>query len=411
VFASVCRRSGFGLAALTVILTSCGGATVTSLPGSSASAASVTLPKLIAPGNALSFETPALQRGARRPLTFTPFESAVLGTAAQDLTVGPDGNLWITTQGNPGTIVRMSPKGVSNAFTYPVGDNGSLSLSITPGPDGALWFVDYNANLVGRITTKGVVTTYPLPTNNQSGCELDATNPVGITAGPDGAMWFTVRNGQSGSLGCPKGQNSEIGRITTTGNMAFVSMPTIDGNINSIDPLRITAGPDGMLWFTTSVDAGSEGGLGVGSITTAGVITVGSGFPGTGETAGDYLTFSSKNLYVSDHGDGTIIHVSRYAAAATYPVPGIGGAGYGPYGITPDSQGRLWFTTHTDGDVEQLGSMTHSGQFKMYQVPPSYGYGCCGSLAFREKRQLWLPYGGTSSQYGNVNVIEATNVP
>ena len=54
---------------------------------------------------------------------------------------------------------------------------------ITAGPDGALWFTEYGPkDKIGRITTAGVITQYPVPTSNSG---LD-----GITAGPDGALWF-----------------------------------------------------------------------------------------------------------------------------------------------------------------------------------------------------------------------------
>ena len=65
------------------------------------------------------------------------------------------------------------------------------------GPDGALWFTETLANTIGRITTAGVITEYPMTTASSS--------PFGITAGPDGALWFT-------EVGA-----SKIGRITTAG--------------------------------------------------------------------------------------------------------------------------------------------------------------------------------------------------
>jgi streptogramin lyase len=33
---------------------------------------------------------------------------------------------------------------------------------ITTGPDGALWFTEQNASKIGRITTAGVITEFPL---------------------------------------------------------------------------------------------------------------------------------------------------------------------------------------------------------------------------------------------------------
>jgi hypothetical protein len=65
------------------------------------------------------------------------------------------------------------------------------SLGITAGSDGSLWFtggagqvVNGKApGLIGRITSAGVVTGYPVPIANSS--------PQGIAAGSGGTIWFT----------------------------------------------------------------------------------------------------------------------------------------------------------------------------------------------------------------------------
>jgi streptogramin lyase len=62
---------------------------------------------------------------------------------------------------------------------------GSQPYGITAGPDGALWFTQFAANKIGRITTAGVVREFPLPTLN--------SHPTGITSGSDGALWFIER--------------------------------------------------------------------------------------------------------------------------------------------------------------------------------------------------------------------------
>src|SRR5947207_2382042 len=51
---------------------------------------------------------------------------------------------------------------------------------ITTGPDGNLWFTEHGifGNRIGRITTVGAITEFPVPTANAI--------PDGITAGPDG---------------------------------------------------------------------------------------------------------------------------------------------------------------------------------------------------------------------------------
>ena len=56
---------------------------------------------------------------------------------------------------------------------------------IAAGPDEDLWFTESNGNQIGRITTAGSITEYPLPTDG------GARGPYGIAAGPDGNLWFT----------------------------------------------------------------------------------------------------------------------------------------------------------------------------------------------------------------------------
>jgi len=66
----------------------------------------------------------------------------------------------------------------ANSFPF-----ASAPALITSGPDGALWFTEQGGNEIGRITTAGVITEFPIPTAN--------SNALGIAAGPDGALWFT----------------------------------------------------------------------------------------------------------------------------------------------------------------------------------------------------------------------------
>src|SRR5256885_5829298 len=61
-------------------------------------------------------------------------------------------------------------------------------------------------------------------------------DPIGITTGPDGNLWFTA--------------GTDIGRITTGGSFASFPLPTRCGNKFGCKPLGIAAGPDGNLWFT-----------------------------------------------------------------------------------------------------------------------------------------------------------------
>ena len=59
------------------------------------------------------------------------------------------------------------------------------------GPDGALWFGEWSANKIGRITTSGAITEFVVPTPN---AVLEA-----IVGGPDGALWYV--SGNEGKVG------------------------------------------------------------------------------------------------------------------------------------------------------------------------------------------------------------------
>jgi virginiamycin B lyase len=51
---------------------------------------------------------------------------------------------------------------------------------IAAGPDGNLWFMETNANQIGRITPTGTITEYPVPTTSSA--------PSFIAPGPDGYL-------------------------------------------------------------------------------------------------------------------------------------------------------------------------------------------------------------------------------
>ena len=107
---------------------------------------------------------------------------------------------------------------------YDVPTSSSGPYGIAAGPDGALWFTEYYANKIGRITASGAFKEYDVPTSG--------SRPCGIAAGPDGALWFT----EYGS--------NKIGRITTSGAFKEYLVPTAGS-----EPQGIAAGPDGALWF------------------------------------------------------------------------------------------------------------------------------------------------------------------
>ena len=159
-----------------------------------------------------------------------PLATAQLGLGG--ITTGPDGNLWFI-HGGANVIGVMSTSGTLLA-TYqiptpnpndPVTGSGQAAFIIT-GPDNNLWFVEEAGNKIGRITTSGVITEFPIPTAN--------SHPKNLVIATDGNLWF------------PEIEGGNIVRITMSG--VITEFP---GVINpTVERLRrITATPDGSLWY------------------------------------------------------------------------------------------------------------------------------------------------------------------
>ena len=204
----------------------------------------------------------------------------------EGLTAGPDGALWFTDNSNPATIGRITVFG--EVVKYPLGPDLKVE-AITSGPDGALWFTEsgeapsHPPDAIGRITTEGAITTWPLPTQG--------SYPTDIMPGPDGALWFTQRVGH------------EIGRITTTGQIQEFPVP------GGLSPYAITAAPNGALWFTAE--------KAVGEITTAGAITTWA-VPGAQQLNG-IVAAPDGTFWVADGQGDAIRHFNPNATAPPPP--------------------------------------------------------------------------------------------
>ncbi|HEX4014040.1 MAG TPA: hypothetical protein VHX17_09150 [Candidatus Cybelea sp.] len=135
------------------------------------------------------------------------------GAVIQGITLGPDGALWFA-ESSGDRIGRITVQGKITEFSAGI-TAGSEPYSIAAGPDGALWFTELQGGRIGRITTKGNVTEY-------SRGITPTENPNGIAAGPDGTMWFTESQGAY----FYRSTDARIGRITTKGKVTEYLVPT-----------------------------------------------------------------------------------------------------------------------------------------------------------------------------------------
>jgi streptogramin lyase len=340
----------------------------------------------------------------RVPSTFNTFDLPTANSAPATIVTGPDGNLWFT-EANGDKIGRITTAGVVTEFAVPTAASGPTGIAV--GPEGNLWFTEANAAQIGRITTAGVVTEFHLPTAGYK--------PVSITAGPNGALWFTEVNANNAATDLPSSQppvflpthqqvfGGKIGRISTAGAVTEFAIPT--GADPNGTPNGITTGPDGNLWFTErnasdnpaigrltpggtftefsvgstlftqsgSITAGKDGALwftdpgyptSVDRITTTGTVT-GSDAPDAVDATRGIVMGGDGNFWYT-------MYDQQFAAPATIArlVPGghttffpLADMNAGPFGITADHNGNLWFTELVSGKIGEVDITTTTDAF------------------------------------------------
>ena len=243
-----------------------------------------------------------------------------------DIAAGPDGNLWFV-EGTSNSVGRITTAGVVTEF--PILNPQSTALGIAAGPDGNLWITEYAyapaGNKIGRISTAGVITEFLIPTAN--------SGPVGIAAGPDGNLWFTETKANA------------IGRMNTAGVLTGTFPLSGPGSATGI-----ATGPDGALWFTD--------GNRIGRITTSGVITEftpGADLDSLGIAAGPdgnmWFTENSRigRIDLGSAGpcvaDGTTLCLNggRFQVRAEWLIPSQGTSGQGRAVPLTDDTGTFWF--------------------------------------------------------------------
>ncbi len=276
------------------------------------------------------------------------FNEYLVSGSAAGIASGPDGALWfVDDAGN--SIGRITTTGAITEFPIPTASSGPGA--ITPGPDGALWFTEQASNNIGRITTAGAITEFPIPT--------PTSNPNAIVAGSDGALWFTEQGG------------TNIGRITTAGAITEFALPMGESIVQGI-----ASGPDGALWFAEN--SGDK----IGRITTAGVITefaVSANTYPYGIAAGP-----DGALWFTENGGNAVGRITTAGAIVEFPIPTMTSS---PAQIVPGPDGALWFTEQNGNNI---GRITTAGVFTEYSVPTPNSFpsgialGSDGALWFTE---------------------------
>lgn len=302
-----------------------------------------------------------------------------------DLVRANDGNFYGTTEfggtnGENGTVYRITPNGAFTSLFSFNGNNGSRpSAGLLLASDGNLYgttaFGGANGDngTIYRITTSGVLTSLFSFGGTNGRAPL-----AGLIQASDGNLYGTTSFGGVGA------DNGTVFRITLNG--AFTLLFTLPSNGRSgIGPMgRLFQAPDGNLYGTTS-GGGSTGDNGtVFRVTLAGGFTSllsFSGANGSGPAAG-LIRGTDGNLYGTTqfggvNGDnGTVFRITMSGALTSlysfrgpdgnYPVASLVLGGDGNfYGTT--SGDRTFGGTNTYGTVFRMtpgGALTTLTTFK-----------------------------------------------
>lgn len=157
---------------------------------------------------------------------YVEYTLPVTGATPVALTLGADGNMWLT---DPGTNSIWRVKSIKRkpfvTFTQYHLTGNAQPQSITSGPDDALWFTEPGTNSIGRLPVSGSpLTEYHI--------SAKSSGPAGIASGSDKALWFMEQKAKA------------IGRISTSG---VITEYPLNG---AVSPDQILQGIDGNFYFT-----------------------------------------------------------------------------------------------------------------------------------------------------------------
>ena len=295
---------------------------------------------------------------------------------------------------------------------FPVPTAGAGLSNIVAGPDGALWFNEQNGFAVGRITTAGLVTEFPVPRAPYSangdgpttivssggnlwtlanvGSTIDVVSTAGTVTqlyanlnqsatnlAPDsvGGVWATSLTGAGGGS-----VSGGLFRVDPpAGAVRNYRNPQFTGQFQ---PVPIAAGPKGTVWF-------ADGGAAIREVNNAGKIT-GIPIQGSRSMVVTSIAFDRQgDLWFTEYVPGGGFAASTKGAIGEIPVgsrtatltrlPG----NETPGSMILGSDGGLWFT-YSKG-IGRLATQT--GAVQLVKLGQAYHP---ASIAFGSDRNLWF---------------------
>jgi virginiamycin B lyase len=227
--------------------------------------------------------------------------------------------------------------GTVKVQTFPVPTASSDLANIATGPDGSLWFTEKGANKVGRITTAGQITEYPIP-NNASG--LSDTGPTNIVES-GGAMWFLTDIGQS------------VYRITSGGTYTQVY------NQQTYNASNLAPSSSGGVWLMmTNGDGFAQDGDALALVDPDGKAT---GYPATHPNHMYAIALAPNGRVWYNNQGSSLNSMAQSGQELSSPLSSQTTDEVSSIAFTRD--GTPWFTEYVPGDVTGSGCCGAVGDF------------------------------------------------
>lgn len=261
------------------------------------------------------------------------------GATVGQITIGPDSNLWFIETLRQ--IARVTPAGqiTEIPLSSPIGAYNAF----TTGPDGNFWATACDAQNVSGCGVSFIIKIMPSGQVAYSYQLPDPlSDPVGITKGPDGNLWFT----DCIIIGAETCLDNEIGRLTITGKISEFGLPIFNTGFNSphVDygfPAGIATGSDGNLWFAD--------GPKIGRITPAGHLTMfslplnhrASPYDGIAKDSAGAIWFTEEPVVGQASRQAIVGRITTSGQITEFTLPVADSV---PYAITAGPNHTIWIT-------------------------------------------------------------------
>jgi virginiamycin B lyase len=262
-------------------------------------------------------------------------------------------------------LLLASPSASAQSITrFVIPTPDSAPTAITAGPDGALWFAESQGHKIGRIATDGTITEFPLPES--------AANPLGITAGPGGFLWYT--------------SGGTLGRISTSGDVTTFPISEFDSFG------QIIQGPDGNFWCTSY------------PFRIARITPAGDHANFYGVDAGPGGSSNPQPVSITAGADGNVWYTAGTAVGRITPSGDVRAFPLAPprtgaTAITKGPDGLIWFSAPYGLFRLTLSEDGHQYEMKLFAAHPG------ASLASGPDGQLWFSGGGRMTLEGAVTDV------